>query len=768
MVVNLPWDVRLGAVRVWMELAKQWTKAGHNVEKFCLTDAFPRPTESRGLSSLRLIWFPRRAARYVRQNAHRFNIIDAHTGTLPFSKERLGFNGLLVSRSVGLYRSYEQFTRSIKWRWPDQPRGKFLGRFFYWFITWKLARLSDRSIRFCDLINVPNEEELSSLRNARATNKPIIVQPYGLNASDRTAFTAAAQPAGVRLQNKEICFIGMWSLRKGSRDWAELIRQIRSAIPDAKFTFLGTMTDDQTLFRDLHVSKAENIRHVPSYDPSELPNLLASGTVGVFPSYIEGFGLAVLEQLAAGIPTVAYDVPGPRQILKPLGDAVLALVGDTAALAARAIAILRADLSEYEKLREQCLAIAGQFSWSEIAAETVRAYRRAFDSPAGAIVFTHPFGLQSPSGGSRIMRALLQDNAIRFVSICTSPEQPPPTHLGIEVHIPLRPSFGRIERTRFAVIADAFTSLFSKRFARRLEAECIKARAIAVHSIVHGGMDFYTAFLVARKLNIPFFIHVHDDFIFSARGIPSEANAHAALREAWLGATARFVICRALGDEYCRRYGQREYLIITDGLENIAAEPKKRAASSELRIYFMGLFHLDYEPNLHILLTALAQLRNEGRDVFITMRCGGVRRSLIKGYENLVRILPFASESVVQSDLEQADLLYLPLPFEKKYELFVRFSLSTKMVTYIGSGIPILYHGPRESAVYGLLQSRNASLSCTKPALDPLVVMLREFIDDHEMGAESSRNALALAKSDFMLNDIRRKFWDAIREPLPA
>jgi glycosyltransferase involved in cell wall biosynthesis len=767
-VVNLPWNVRLGAVRVWMELAKHWRESGHTVEKFCLTDAFPRPTESRVLSSLRLIWFPRRAAEFVRQNANRFDIIDAHTGTLPFSKRRLRVDGLLVGRSVGLYRSYEQFTRSIHRRWPDEPRGKFLGRFFYWFITWKLARLSDRSIRFCDLINVPNEEELSSLQNSLATTKPIIVQPYGLNASDRDAFANAAQPAAIRSQNNEICFIGMWSLRKGSRDWAELIRQIRQAVPDAKFTFLGTMTDDDTLFKDLRVSESANIRHVPSYDPAELPNLLATGTVGVFPSYIEGFGLAVLEQLAAGIPTVAYDVPGPRQILKPLGDAVLAPAGNVSALAARAIAILRAELSEYQNLREQSLAIAAKYSWPQIAAETLRAYRRASAATRGALIFTHPFGMQSPSGGSRIMRALLQDTEIPFVSICTSPERPPPTHLGTEIHRPLRPSFGRIERTRFAGVADAFTPLFSKRFAKNLENECVNARATAIHSIAHGGMDFYAAFLAATKLRIPFFIHIHDDFIFSARGIRSEAKAHAALREAWLGAAARFVICRALGQEYCRRYGERDYLIITDGLESVADEPKQRAASAELRIYFMGLFHLDYEPNLKNLLTALARLRNEGRKAVITMRCGGVRPGLIEGYENLVRILPFAPESVVQSDLEEADLLYLPLPFEKKYELFVRFSLSTKMVTYLGSGIPILYHGPSESAVHELLESHNAALLCTQPALDPLITMLRDFIENSETGTESAKNALVLARSDFMLPDIRRRFWRAIREPLNA
>jgi glycosyltransferase involved in cell wall biosynthesis len=333
------------------------------------------------------------------------------------------------------------------------------------------------------------------------------------------------------------------------------------------------------------------------------------------------------------------------------------------------------------------------------------------------------------------------------------------------LHIPLRPSFGRVERTRFSALADALTPLFARRFAQRLEDTCRSSETKAIHSIAHGGLDFYAAFLVAKKLGVPFFLQVHDDFIFSARGVRNERTAHAALRAAWQEAAARFVISGALGAEYCRRYGEKEFIVITDGVERIA-EAAKQPGSEDLRIYFMGLFHLDYESNLKILLAALAQLRKEGINASITLRCGGVRPSSIRGYENFVRILPFALEAAVQSDMEQADLLYLPLPFEKKYELFVRFSLSTKMVTYLGSGIPILYHGPPESAVHDLLSSRDAALLCTQPALDPLVAMLHRFVNDREQGADSAQNALALASSTFMLRDIRRRFWDAITKPL--
>ena len=371
-IVDLPWDPRLGAARVFIELTEQWRKAGHTVEKFCLTDAFPRPTRSRGLDALRRILFPYRAANYVRVNAGRFDVIDCLIGTLLFSKKLLGFQGLLVGRSVGLYEPFIRFSRE---RWSDQPRGKFAGRLFYKFVAGRLRKNAARAVQYCDLINLPNKEEKEFL--STGAGKPVIVQPYGLNEADRAVLGHAAEPVDLRLKNRQVCFIGMWSLRKGARDWPEIIAQIRAELPDAKFSFLGTMTSEETVLRDLNVSQSDNVSCLASYNPQQLPALLAPCTVGVFPSYVEGFGIAVLEQLAAGIPIVAYDVRGPRHIFEASQTRMLTPVGDAKAIADRALEILRMNENDYATLSHQCRRIAGQFSWENIAADTAREYAQA-------------------------------------------------------------------------------------------------------------------------------------------------------------------------------------------------------------------------------------------------------------------------------------------------------------------------------------------------------------------------------------------------------
>jgi len=374
-IVNLPWDPRLGAARVWFELSEQWKKAGHKIDKFCLSDAFPKPTRSRALSAWRQAIFPFRAVRYVRRNAGKYDVIDCLIGTLPFSKKSLGFDGLLVGRSIGLYLAYDQFIRFSRRRWPDQPRGKFLGRLFYTFTSWLLRRSADRALSYCDLFNVPNDDEKQSLEKCSAASA--IVLPYGLNETERAALAAAARSASERLAQKEICFLGMWSVRKGSRDWLEIVRDILNSVPSARFAFLGTMTDEQTVLHDLRLSSNKSIRCLTSYHPKELPQLIGGCVVGLFPSYIEGFGLSVLEQLACGIPTIAYDVPGPRHIFDSAGPEFLVPVGNVKAMTDRALEILRMSESHYNALSAKCRQIAQRFRWEEIAGDTIREYTTA-------------------------------------------------------------------------------------------------------------------------------------------------------------------------------------------------------------------------------------------------------------------------------------------------------------------------------------------------------------------------------------------------------
>ena len=372
------------------------------------------------------------------------------------------------------------------------------------------------------------------------------------------------------------------------------------------------------------------------------------------------------------------------------------------------------------------------------------------------IAFVQPFGIGSPGGGPRILRALLRDAPIEWKSFATGTRVPPPP-FGTEMHLPSRPFFGWLERSRLRTVLEKIAPFFENHFQRCLEKELIAFRATGVHCIPHGA-NFIPVWRAAQHLNLRFFANIHDDLLAS---LPMDSIGRRALNffpKIWREAAARLVISKQLGDEFCSRYGERHYEVITDGAE-VFHHPRARVAG-RLNIYFMGLFHLRYEPNLSCLTRAveILQRQNPSLMVSITLRCGGLRRGFHPGGAP-VKILPLGSESDVENDLTEMDLLYMPLPFQSEDEAFVRFSLSTKLVTYLVSGIPILFHGPKNSAACALLSEAYAALIFDSLELKAMAELLANVVLNPEDCLSCVERSLLLARRQFQLSDQRNRFW---------
>jgi hypothetical protein len=375
------------------------------------------------------------------------------------------------------------------------------------------------------------------------------------------------------------------------------------------------------------------------------------------------------------------------------------------------------------------------------------------------IALIQPYGLKGYGGGPRLMRSLLDCDHPPAICIATLPaEIVEPTPIP-EFNLPVRPQLGRLERTRFSHQLTRLDPYFSRQFEKKLT-RLLRSEEVKVIHLAACNYDLVPVTNVALKMGIPLFLSVYDDIEYVTRGHKRLDTIKAGLAHAWNNAAGIFSISDELGEEYGRRYGNREFITVTDGLRSFAAQPLPRPKNS-LRIYFMGLHHYSYIPNFRSLLDALKILRTERPDwpISLTMRCGAFLAER-HADDVPITVLPFAaSDSVVDEDMLHADLLYQPLPFAESAQAFGKFSLSTKLVTYLGSGVPILYHGPEQTAVNNMLKKHDAAIRITTEEPAAIARALMTAFNQRDSVVE---RALKLARERFSLEEQQRRFWGSI------
>jgi len=110
---------------------------------------------------------------------------------------------------------------------------------------------------------------------------------------------------------------------------------------------------------------------------AELSALMGHSACFVFPSLYEGFGLPVLEAMAAGVPVVSSNAASLPEVV---GDAGLLVDPRSPAAIAEAIREVLLDESLRTNLRQRGRLRAEEFSWERSAAKTLDAY--AFAAPS--------------------------------------------------------------------------------------------------------------------------------------------------------------------------------------------------------------------------------------------------------------------------------------------------------------------------------------------------------------------------------------------------
>jgi glycosyltransferase-like protein len=182
--------------------------------------------------------------------------------------------------------------------------------------------------------------------------------------------------------------------RKGSLELFEALALVKSKLvpPPVLVVVGGHSFRDHSAYRDHVLQRAKDLGLEEGSDfillgtvpDEELAGWYHAADAFVFPSVNEGWGLAVLEALASGLPVLTTDIEVFREYLSE-ETALLVPPGDVQQLAA---ALVR--LARDPKLRDR-LALAGpevaaRFTWEACATRHIAIYRALSEAPRPAEV----------------------------------------------------------------------------------------------------------------------------------------------------------------------------------------------------------------------------------------------------------------------------------------------------------------------------------------------------------------------------------------------
>jgi phosphatidylinositol alpha-mannosyltransferase len=284
--------------------------------------------------------------------------------TIPFSWEgtvtRVALSPLTVAKTARLVRDYDVVHvhepmlpaagMTAVWAAKAPVVGTFhmVGRRPFWYRVWRPA-VAPTAARLAARIAVSPA--------ARDFVAQVLPGAYDLvpNAIDTSAFAAGERGA------RRIVFVGRDEPRKGLPVLLEALERLPD---DVTLDVVGTNGAHGGRVR-AHGQVSDDVRR----------GLLAQADVLVAPSLGgESFGVVLLEGMAAGLPVVASDIPGYREVLPPDAGRLVP-PGDAGALAATL-----GQLLDDEALRAR-LGGAGRrevkrYDWDAVVGDVVAVYER--------------------------------------------------------------------------------------------------------------------------------------------------------------------------------------------------------------------------------------------------------------------------------------------------------------------------------------------------------------------------------------------------------
>lgn len=234
-------------------------------------------------------------------------------------------------------------------------------------VRWHRAMI-ERAARLADLIVVDTQAVADELARFVALPEVLVVSP-GVTSDLALPADAAERAERLALPERYLLTVSTLEPRKGLRELVEALREV----PGIPLLCVGQPGWGDVSVESVAAAAGVDARVVGQVSDADLAVLLNRATALVVPSLSEGFGLPLLEGMAAGTPVLTSDaaalveVAGGAALAVPLTDLVDGLRQITTDDGLRA------------RLRAAGPVRAASYSWQGAATRLWRAYRNVHE-----------------------------------------------------------------------------------------------------------------------------------------------------------------------------------------------------------------------------------------------------------------------------------------------------------------------------------------------------------------------------------------------------
>jgi L-malate glycosyltransferase len=212
--------------------------------------------------------------------------------------------------------------------------------------------------------------EIMAVETGKYVNKPIEVTPFGVDLS--LFYPQAHEPR----TNFKIGIAKGLEDKYGFRDLFTAFATLNKQL-----TIELIIIGDGPMFEEYQkicetLGIAQNTTFVGRVQNTEVPNYIRDLDLVVLPSYEDSFGVTAVEAMACGVPVVAYDADGLKEVILNQKTGIVVPKGQIEELADTIKKLLLDDQMRQEMGNDGVKHVRKHYDWQENAGQMVKHYKK--------------------------------------------------------------------------------------------------------------------------------------------------------------------------------------------------------------------------------------------------------------------------------------------------------------------------------------------------------------------------------------------------------